>query len=292
MDRVGWDWILNGLDGTLRFCRDLGLVRHVEGSRFEKHRAWVAELIAELKTGGQEAARAAFHRDPVRSFTALTEGSELAGILPFLLSVSPEMIKRKLRDVLKGPPLATAETANTNQARNVLFELNVASKLWRGGFAPELGEQPDVGCWVDGRAVYVECKRPFSENGARQAYTDALAQIDIGLKSAPAGARGVVALSVTRLLNTGEQIFVHGANADLEDRLGELLEQTVDRMGPWPTPGPATIGVLWHLSTPAFDMRQALFGVAEQLNVACPPGSTDSPLFRKLVGKIQAIGTD
>jgi hypothetical protein len=48
-------------------------------------------LIAELKTGGLEAARTAFHRDPVRSFTALTEGSELAGILPFVLSVSPEI---------------------------------------------------------------------------------------------------------------------------------------------------------------------------------------------------------
>src|SRR5258705_9364506 len=146
MDRVSWDWILMRLDEALEFCRGLNLGRNLVGSRFEEHRTWISELIAELKTGGQEAAGAAFHRDPVRSFAALTEGSELARILPFAKTVPVGTIERKLVDVLQGPALPTGEDKNTNLGRNVLFELNVASKLWSAGLSPTLGEHPDVLC--------------------------------------------------------------------------------------------------------------------------------------------------
>jgi hypothetical protein len=78
----------------------------------------------------------------------------------------------------------------------------MASKLWRAGLVPELVE-PDIRCEVDGRAVDVACKRPFTGTGSRQAYTDARAQIRTGLTRPPACGRGVVALSVTRLLNSG-----------------------------------------------------------------------------------------
>jgi hypothetical protein len=196
VERVTWDWIINGLDDALDFCRSLGLVRQVETSRFQEHRACLAELAAALTTGGQEAARSVFDGNRLRALAALTEGAELAEILPFAQSAPPGTVKRKLAEVLRGPTLPTDEDPNTNQARNILFELNLASKLWRAGLGPELGEHPDVRCWVDGRALYVHCKRPFSAKGARQAYTDALGQIARDLGSAPEGARGIVALSL------------------------------------------------------------------------------------------------
>ncbi len=83
MERVTWDSILTGLDEALDFCRGLSLGQHVDGSRFEEHRACVTELVNALKTGGQEAARAAFDGNRVHSFTALTESTELVAILPF-----------------------------------------------------------------------------------------------------------------------------------------------------------------------------------------------------------------
>ncbi len=68
-------------------------------------------------------------------------------ILPFAKTVPAETIERKLVDVLQGPVLSTDEGKNTNRGRNVLFELNLASTLWRADLIPERGEHPDVRCW-------------------------------------------------------------------------------------------------------------------------------------------------
>ncbi len=103
----------------------------------------------------------------------------------------------------------------------------------------------------------------------------------------------MVALSVTRLLNTGGRVFVHGMKGTLEDRLGELLKQTAEQLcSSWRPPDPGTIGLVWHVITSAFDTGQALLGVAGQLNVQAtsPPGSEDQLLFKKLVDGIQPVG--
>lgn len=294
MDRVSWDWILNGLDEALDFCQGLGLRQRFEAGRFGEHRVRVAKLVSALKIGGQNGAKAEFNEHPARSSTALTEGFELAETLPFARSVASETIKPRLVRILRGPAVPTDENANTNEARNVLFELNVASKLWRAGFQPELSEHPDVRCSIDGRAVHIECKRPFSRSGSRQAYTDSLAQIRKGLAEAPRSARGVVALSVTRLLNVGNRVIEHCTKDPLEDRLGELLERaTAEVSRGWNEPAPEVIGLLWHVATPALDTSQtpALFGVAEQLNVQAksPLGSEDGLQFKKLVDGFQRV---
>ncbi len=294
MDRVSWHWTLNGLDEALDFCQGLDLRQRFEDGRFGEHRVWVAKLVSALKTGGQEGARAAFNEHPARSSTALTEAFELAETLPFARSVAPEIIKRRLVRILRGPALPTDETANTNEPRNILFEVTMASKLWRAGFEPELGERPDVRCWIDGHAVHVECKRPFAGSGSRQAYTEALAQIRTGLTDAPASARGVVALSVTRLLNSGGRIFEFTQHAAREDHLGKLLEHITEEVSAgWDEPGPETIGLLWHVITPALDTRRApaRLSVMEQLNVQLksPVGSEDARLFTKLVDGIPRV---
>jgi len=77
VERVTWSWIIKGLDDALDFCRSLGLVRRVEASRFQEHRACLAQLAAALTTGGQETARAVFEANRLQAVTALTEGAEL-----------------------------------------------------------------------------------------------------------------------------------------------------------------------------------------------------------------------
>jgi hypothetical protein len=160
------------------------------------------------------------------------------------------------------------------------------------GLVPELVE-PDIRCEVDGRAVYVACKRPFAGTGSRQAYTDALAQIRTSLTGPPASARGVVALSVTRLLNSGGRIFEFTAQVAREDRLGKLLEHLTEKVSAGWEPGPGTIGLLWHVVTPAMDTRRALarLSVMDQLNVQrkSPLGSPDALLFTKLVDGIKRV---
>jgi hypothetical protein len=292
MQRVTWAWIGAGLDEAFAFCQEIGLGLQVERSRrFREHRACVAELTGALQAGGQAAARDLFDRNRVRAFTAVTEGAELVESLPFIRTVPRYLIRRKLARVLQGPPLPTDESANTNEGRNVLFELTMASKLWGAGLAPELGE-PDIRCWLDRRAVYVECKRPFSRQGARQAYTDALGQLAAALPSAPVGARGIIALSITRFVNPGDRVFVHEREAVGKTHLSDEMTRVAQwlmRPTLWPAPPEGTIGLLWHVITPGFDRSQNLLVVAQQLNVepTTPPGSADERLLQTLFDKLR-----
>jgi hypothetical protein len=279
VERVTGEWIGAGLDEALDFCRELGLGRQVDRSRrFQEHRACLAELTEALQVGGQDAARDLFESNRLRALTAFTEGwSELVESLPFIRTVPRDIIGRKLAAMLQGPPLPTDEDPNTNQGRKIVFELTMASKLWRAVLAPELVE-PDIRCQVDGRAVYVACKRPFSEKSARQAYADALGQIADVLKEAPKS-RGVVALSLTRLINPGDRVLKHEneeiGKRYLSSEMGPLAQEMISTTD-WPPPPTGTMGILWHVITAGFDRSQALSVAAQQLNVQ-PTG----PLVRR-----------
>ncbi len=294
MERVTWEGIGAGLDEAFDFCRGLGLELQVERSRrFQEHRACLAELTAALRSGGLDAARDLFDRDRVRAFPAVTEGAELAGSLPFLRTVPRDIISRKLAVILRGSPRSTDEDPKTNRARDVLFELTMASTLRRAGLTPELGE-PDIRCWVDRRAVYVACKRPVSRLGARQAYTDALAQLAAVLRSAPVGARGIVALSITRFVNPGDRVFVHERDAIGKARLSADMThaaQWLTRPTLWPAPPEGTIGLLWHVITPGFDRSKNLLVAVQQLNVqpTSPPGSADERLLQAVFSKLRVM---
>jgi hypothetical protein len=292
MERVTWDWILAGLDEALGFCRELGLDRHVESSRFQEHRACLAELVGALKSGGQDAARDYFDANRLTSFTALTEGAELVESLPFARTVPRDLILRKLTDVLKGPVLPTDENTNTNQARNILFELTVATKLWHAGLSPELDEHPDVRCSIDGRAIHIECKRPFSRLDARGAYIKALEQIATGLRGAPLGSIGIVALSITRLINPGNLVFKHENEALGKQGLAEAMDRLARAMTiTWPHPPPETIGLLWHVITPGFDRSRALLVMVQQMNVqpSSPPESPNELLLKAVFGSLRRM---
>jgi hypothetical protein len=58
-------------------------------------------------------------------------------------------------EALDGPVLPTEEDKNTNHGRNILFELNLAAKLWTVGIMPTLGEHPDLSCEIDGKKLLI-----------------------------------------------------------------------------------------------------------------------------------------
>src|SRR5947207_13629963 len=48
----------------------------------------------------------------------------------------------------------------------------IASKLWRAGLQPRLGDRPDVSCEVRGKTFFIECKRPLTARGVKGRITD------------------------------------------------------------------------------------------------------------------------
>jgi len=284
MKTASWSQILERLDAALDLCRGLRLGGHVDASRFQQYREHLSRLIEALEAEGQEGAREVFESDQLKSTVALTESTELGDIEPFLQTVDAQTAAAKLVHVLGGPLLPSDEDSNTNQPRNLLFELNLAARLWRAGFPPELGEHPDLAIEVGRKRFLIQCKRPFSQRGARRCFQDARTQLRRDLKSAPVGSRGVIALSLSRLLHQGDQLFVYSserrARGELADRLVAIGEEILAGKHP----GKDFVGMIGHVITAGVDKTKGLRMAIQQTAVHAftTPGSLDAAAFRSM----------
>jgi hypothetical protein len=137
-----YEEITKGLDETLDFCSALGLTDDVAASRFRTYRGHIERLKGAIRAPRPNPVSEQIDNDTLTYLVALIEASEFLSLFPFLKSCDPELLRPKLRDVLRGPDLPTGEDDASGQARNILFELNLAAKLWHAGLKPELGEHP------------------------------------------------------------------------------------------------------------------------------------------------------
>jgi hypothetical protein len=92
---------------------------------------------------------------------SLTEAMEFLDICTAFTGEPPAGLRGRLRGVLRGPADSADESLDSNQARNIIFELNVASRLRVRGIPVALPENPDVLCDFLGTPIYFQCKRPF-----------------------------------------------------------------------------------------------------------------------------------
>src|SRR5215467_971149 len=140
-----WDQILYGLDSVLDLCCSLGLKEDVATSRFLKHRDRLGNLIEALRQRGQEGARELYDTDRLAHIVAIAESGELINLGPFVQNHKKDRaLSKKLQAALSGPEFPDEEDKNSNHARNILFELTFAAKLWTAGLEPTLGDPPDL----------------------------------------------------------------------------------------------------------------------------------------------------
>jgi hypothetical protein len=266
--RVTWQLIADDVDEAIELCRNIGLADLVQASRFAAYRQRLRELLSALARGGQEAARDVFDTDRILSGVALGECAELATLVPFIKSQTRETIRPKLERVLIGPVIPTDEDQNSSRGRNTLFELNLAAKLWTAGLDPTLGERPDLSCEIDGRRMLIECKRPASMGGARKAIAKARDQIVRDLKTCRAGSRGVIALSVAKIVNPGDRLFVYRGEAAGRAGLSAVLDSNRNALeDTWRALPDKIMGMIWHLVTIAVDEETHLGIVAQETTV-------------------------
>ena len=268
MKRVTWQTIADDVDETLQRSRDVGLVDLVAASRFTAYQQRLKELNEALERGGREAAREIFESDRVVSGVALGECAELATLLPFVKSQTREVIRPKLERVLIGPVIPSDEDQNSNRGRNTLFELNLASKLWTAGLDPILGERPDLSCEIDGRLLLIECKRPASMGGARKAIAKGRDQIVRDLKKCRAGSRGVIAISLAKIVNPGDKLFRYQGEAAGRKGLADVLDRyrtdLDDSLRALP---PKIMGMIFHIGTIAADEEVQLYTFFQETTV-------------------------
>jgi hypothetical protein len=247
------------LDRVLNLARGLGLADEVAASRFLQYRDRIAAMIA---TGTVV--------DGKLDGMAQVEAIELVAIAGYLEASDAETVAPKLRRALRGPFLPDEEDDGSNEGRNFLFELAVAERLSRGGLLPQLGEHPEIRFDVGRVPLFVQCKRVFSERRVSRCIARAEDQLREDLGPAPIEARGLIAVSLSRLLKPAPEDLAPGQSpGDVVRRVscdaeatafvdGALLAlwgkaEAFRRRRP-----PRIIGILFHAAAPVIHEHSGL----------------------------------
>ncbi|VAW90102.1 hypothetical protein MNBD_GAMMA18-582 [hydrothermal vent metagenome] len=120
----------------------------------------------------------------------------------FLNTFKKTMSGRKLR--------REAINATQDPARDFAFELSVASRFIKGGFTVDLSDRADLVVDINGKKLFVECKRIRSEKKLKPRVNHANTQIEKRLKKCVSNKpRGVVALDLTDIINPMSSIVVY-----------------------------------------------------------------------------------
>lgn len=293
MQRIAYGAILKNLLAVLEFCRSLGL--DLGRSRFAVYQQRIEYLDQAIKQA-REAGTTPVLKEGVSDLeyiVSLVEATEFGDTLPYLSTCDPSLVRPKLTSVLAGPMLPSDEDQASNQARNLLFELNLATHLSRAGFHPRLGEHPDLLCEVVGKTLFFECKRPFSASKVSKRISQAAKQLRVNLKVAAPGTRGVIAISVSKVLNPGDKLFV--TPNELRGRQG--LEDALEAVGgkfkkSWIGFSRSNIiGILFHAITPALDQERNMYVVGQQTigYSLAAPGSLDAKAMDAIGSALEAI---
>jgi hypothetical protein len=191
---------------------------------------------------------------------SIVEGQQLTTIFAGLQGSDRSVLKRLLRKALKGPLDPTDEDSDksTNKPRNILFELLLGAQFHRANFDVKLGGEADLQFDHAGARLYIECKRPFVEKTIPQNVAKARQQLQQRFKEdvRDSGMGGLVAISVSKVLNVGHNMFTVDDEDGLKQLGGDLMKiherycRDYDKLIDI-----RLVGMFYHLFTPAYVRR-------------------------------------
>jgi hypothetical protein len=185
---------------------------------------------------------------------ALAELIEFHQIFTLLRTESPDVLRPKLLRALSGSLDPADESITNSVGRNTMFELALAAEWRRAGVSVMIGE-PDLRVVLDQQEFLVECKRPFDWSGVSRCMKNANRQLKRnGVRPTSGGAKGLIAISLSRVIAGGEQIFFADTMSD-KSKLQGIIERSVEanrwRWGNSVQFDSSIAAVLFHLTLPA-----------------------------------------
>lgn len=144
-------------------------------------------------------------------------------------------IIQKLEKGVNGPMNAVSETSDSSTARNFLFEATIAAKSHRPdrGVEAILNAKSDTGIQIDGKKIWIECKRVTTirkiEGNVRKAVKQ-LAVIFAG--EVGSGHRGMVALDISKILNQGDKIYFAKNDDELLASISTIMDDFINKYCP------------------------------------------------------------
>jgi len=193
----------------------------------------------------------------------LSEVEEILGVYRFLSSESSAVFLAKLKQAIRGGIIPGDETSRGGSVRprNVLFELFLGSVYTSAGFQVDFSKEADLVLSFEGRDIFVECKRPQRDHSVNGCVKGAAAQLlrRYASSSDPSAARGVIALSISKVITRGSRYRVSSERPDfLRDQYGMCLQFIARHKQRWIAKADSrTLGTLLYLNLPHFVRQDA-----------------------------------
>jgi len=196
----------------------------------------------------------------------IIEALEAHDVLCAFESDGSPSLSSAVKRALSGPAQAINEGAKNRDWRNVWFELALGAE-WRLRGATVAIQEPDLRLLRDDTTFFVACKRPDKQQSIHANIRDAIEQLTENLDTAPKGAYGVAAISLTRVFNRGDKVFSGDLSA-----LEALLEKELDNHYRYlrSVDDPRICGIIFHVVTPSnfersVDLSRASYEVVQEL---------------------------
>ena len=268
MEKLSFVEILDCLEGLDAWLQNIGI--KPKNDRIHQAIRIVSELNDKWKASKREG-HALPPGDYGKERFALIEALEWGDILKAFDKEPAKKIKPKIERALGGPSSIEdeyqKEDSSNTVGRNTQFELALAAEWRLRGLQVDIGE-PDCTLNLEGATFFMECKRPFREHSIRANVRGAGSQLrnklDGNLRAA-----GIIAISVSRILNPGTRIFwtpTEEESHHLGDRAESMMHENEqcwrraklhDRI----------VAVLFHTSTPGIVGDQDVLCRMRNLNV-------------------------
>lgn len=237
--------ILADLEGIDDWLARMGLPRRNDRIRF------AIDVLRRAEAGlraTQENQQPEVIGDQENYSFGICEALEIRDIYLAFKDEPPEQIAGILGRALSGPHHPRNENDRNHDGRNIGFELAFGADLKLRGLAVELAE-PDLNLVIENQRYLIACKRPRRRESIPTAIRMAARQLRENLRRAAPGTHGVIAISVSWILNPGIYFFVEHLER-LGDRGQELLEANMEECRTSNRRGDVS-ATLFHVSTPS-----------------------------------------
>jgi len=168
--------------------------------------------------------------DFVSSMAEVPDFLEIYRSLKYVPISELSAITEKLKKAVSGPVDSAEETEKTTVARNFLFEALVAARAHRpnNGIRAIFNSKSDTGIEIEGRKIWIECKRVTSVDKLEKNIRKACNQLEPNISRGISFRNfGLVAVDFTKILHKGGMLLVKPNDAVLLAAVSEITDSFI-----------------------------------------------------------------